>query len=189
MNYVRLGTAVINVGNNLHLILPEGAFPVTPSSGPVTSVLTPIGRVQMSPSTVTQTCHPPAVTSTQRCRTPTAVLIPALARKPSPTPAFALAHSSPASFAAPPPAVHSAVKVRSKKLRSFNCWCGFRPVSGEIIFKWFLLFSHCLPSVSWSTRLSPPKTKCHVTSDSVTSTCSQRSSSKRRRMLTMPLRK
>lgn len=129
VNYVRLGTAVINVGNNLHLILPEGTFPVAPSPGPVPSVLTPIGRVQMSPSTVTQTCHPPAVTATQRCRTPTAVLIPALARKPLPTPAFALAHSSPASLAVPPPAVHSAVKVRSKKLCSFNCWHRFRPLS------------------------------------------------------------
>ncbi|XP_069562676.1 RNA exonuclease 1 homolog [Brachyistius frenatus] len=39
LNYISLGTAVIEVGNNLHLILPDGAFPlpVTSTSSPVTS--------------------------------------------------------------------------------------------------------------------------------------------------------
>ncbi|XP_008416192.1 RNA exonuclease 1 homolog isoform X4 [Poecilia reticulata] len=43
LNCVPLGTAVIEVGSDLHLILPQGHFPLsaTSSSSPVSSVLTP----------------------------------------------------------------------------------------------------------------------------------------------------
>uniref|UniRef100_A0A3B4ZP67 Uncharacterized LOC103375798 n=1 Tax=Stegastes partitus TaxID=144197 RepID=A0A3B4ZP67_9TELE len=99
LNYVPLGTAVIEVGNNLHLILPEGAFPlpVTSSPSPPTTVLTPVSRVHPSAFTVKQTYHPPAATPVQRYHSTAPVLIPAPARKPSLTPAFASAslHLSP----------------------------------------------------------------------------------------------
>lgn len=113
INYVPLGTAVIEVGNNLHLILPEGAFPlpVTSSSSQVTSVLTPISQVHMSTVAVKQIYHPPSVTPLQRYRTTAPVLIPAPARKPSLTSAFALAHSNPAVSTTPQTPVHAAVKV------------------------------------------------------------------------------
>lgn len=114
MNYISLGTAVIGVDNNLHLILPEGLFPLPASSGSghVTSVLTPISQVTTSAVAVRQMYHPPAVTPLQRYRTTAPVLIPAPARKPSLASAFA---SSPAASAAPQAAVHAAVKVRSGK--------------------------------------------------------------------------
>lgn len=107
MNYIPLGTAVINMGNNLHLILPEGAFPlpVASSSSPVTSVLTPINQGHTSTLTVKQAYFPPAVTPVQRYRTAAPVLIPAPARKPSLTSAFALAQSSPIALTVPQPAV------------------------------------------------------------------------------------
>ncbi|XP_030272373.1 RNA exonuclease 1 homolog isoform X3 [Sparus aurata] len=94
VNYIPLGTAVIGVGNNLHLILPQGTFPlpVTSSSCPVTSVLTPISQVQTNAVAVKQTNYPPAASTVQRYRTTAPVLIPAPARKPSM--AFASAHSS-----------------------------------------------------------------------------------------------
>ncbi|XP_030593372.1 putative exonuclease GOR isoform X3 [Archocentrus centrarchus] len=84
VNYIPLGPAVIEVGNNLHLILPDGAFPVpiSSSSSPVTPILTPISQVHTSALTVRQTHHPPAVTPVQRCRPAAPVLIPAVARKP-----------------------------------------------------------------------------------------------------------
>nr|XP_046241388.1 uncharacterized protein zgc:152968 isoform X2 [Scatophagus argus]XP_046241389.1 uncharacterized protein zgc:152968 isoform X2 [Scatophagus argus] len=98
LNCIPLGTAVINMGNNLHLILPEAPFPlpVTSSSNQVTSVLTPINHVQTRAVPVKQSYYPPAVTSVQRYQTTAPVLIPAPARKPSQTSAFASAHSSPA---------------------------------------------------------------------------------------------
>lgn len=118
INYIPLGTAVIEVGHNLHLILPEGAFPlpVTSTSSPVTSVLTPISQVHTSAVAVRQMYRPPAVTPVQRYRTTAPVLIPAPARKPSLTSAFASAHSSPATSATPQAAVHAAVKVRKQPL-------------------------------------------------------------------------
>uniref|UniRef100_A0A3P8WBT9 Exonuclease domain-containing protein n=1 Tax=Cynoglossus semilaevis TaxID=244447 RepID=A0A3P8WBT9_CYNSE len=64
-NYLPLGTAVTDVGNNLHLILPEGTFPLPMSSAnsPVTSVLTPVGHVPQSNSLgVKQICLRAAVT-------------------------------------------------------------------------------------------------------------------------------
>lgn len=111
MNYLSFGTAVIEVGNNLHLILPEGAFPLsaTSSSSPVTSVLTPVSPVHMSSVSVKQTYHPAAVTPLQRYRATAPLLIPAPIRKPMLT--SAAAHSSPA--ASTQPAAHAAAdKVR-----------------------------------------------------------------------------
>lgn len=115
MNCIPIGTAVIEVGNNLHLILSKGAFPVSASSSAVTSVLTPIGPVLTSTSPVKENYHLPAVTTTQRCRTAAAVLIPAPARKPALASAFSSAHSTPASTpptTATTPAIQTAVKVR-----------------------------------------------------------------------------
>lgn len=121
MNYIPLGTAVIGVGNNLHLILPEGAFPLPVSSSPVTSVLTPISQVQTSCVAVKQMYHPPVVNPLHRYRTTAPVLIPALARKPSLTSALGSAHSIPA---APTPP-QAAVKVRRNKqpfvVQIFRC--------------------------------------------------------------------
>uniref|UniRef100_A0A665X0H9 Zgc:152968 n=1 Tax=Echeneis naucrates TaxID=173247 RepID=A0A665X0H9_ECHNA len=104
MNYLSLGTAVIEVGNNLHLILPEGTFPlpVTSSSSPVTSVLTPVSQGHTSNLPVKPTCTA-AVTHVQKYRTIAPVLIPAPTRKPLFT--SALAHSSSASSIASQPAV------------------------------------------------------------------------------------
>uniref|UniRef100_G3PL37 Exonuclease domain-containing protein n=1 Tax=Gasterosteus aculeatus aculeatus TaxID=481459 RepID=G3PL37_GASAC len=83
MNYISLGTAVIGVDNNLHLILPEGLFPLPASSGSghVTSVLTPISQVTTSAVAVRQMYHAPAVTPLQRYRTTAPVLIPCEAAK------------------------------------------------------------------------------------------------------------
>ncbi|XP_059192195.1 RNA exonuclease 1 homolog isoform X2 [Centropristis striata] len=106
-NYISFGTAVIGVGDNLHLILPDGSFPlpVTSSTSQVTSVLTPIGKVHTSTVAVRQMYHPPSVTSVQRYRTTAPVLIPAPARKPLPSAAGAAAAST-----APQPPVHTAFK-------------------------------------------------------------------------------
>ncbi|KAJ4942564.1 hypothetical protein JOQ06_012418 [Pogonophryne albipinna] len=94
MNYISLGTAVIGVGNNLHLILPEGTFPL-----PVTSI-----------------------TPMQRYRTTAPVLIPAPARKPSLTSAFAATLSSPAASTTSQTAVHAGLKlVPTKRKMKQQC--------------------------------------------------------------------
>ncbi|XP_051277789.1 RNA exonuclease 1 homolog isoform X2 [Dicentrarchus labrax] len=124
INYIPLGTAVIEVGNNLHLILPEGAFPLpgTSTSSQVTSVLTPMSQVNTSTVAVKQIYHPPAVTSVQRYRTTAPVLIPAPARKPSLTSSFASAYSSPATSTTPQAAVHATVKpVPTKRKLKQQC--------------------------------------------------------------------
>ncbi|XP_068167222.1 RNA exonuclease 1 homolog isoform X3 [Antennarius striatus] len=96
MNCIPVGTAVIEVGSNLHLILPGGAFPLpmTSSSVPATSLLTPIRPTQTSAVIVKQTSHPSAVTSVQRYRTSAPVIIPAPAQKPTLT--SSSAHLTPA---------------------------------------------------------------------------------------------
>ena len=121
INYIPVGTAVLEVGNNLHLILPQGAFPlpVSSNSSPVTSVLTPISQVRTSPVTMKQsyhpqTYHPPAVTPVQRYRTAPPLLIPAPARKPSLTSGFASAHSSTANPTAPQTANATAKVINGK---------------------------------------------------------------------------
>ncbi|XP_071339683.1 RNA exonuclease 1 homolog isoform X2 [Trachinotus anak] len=108
MNYIAMGPAVIEVGNNLHLILPEGTFPlpVNSSFSPVSSVLTPVSQVHRNTVALKQTYHSAAVTPVQRYRTTAPVLIPAPTRK-----SFlisASAHSSPASSTALQPPVHAA---------------------------------------------------------------------------------
>ncbi|KAK2901802.1 RNA exonuclease 1 homolog isoform X1 [Channa argus] len=110
MNYIPLGTAVIDMGNNLHLILPEGVFPlpVSSSSCPVTSVLTPINQVHTSTVTVRNAYCPPAITPLQRCRTAPPVFVPASTCKPSLSTTFASAHSSPAALTCPQPAIYAA---------------------------------------------------------------------------------
>ncbi|KAM4615799.1 uncharacterized protein ACJ7VT_008814 [Polymixia lowei] len=61
MNCIPVGTAMIQVGNNLHFILPEGSYPLPTASitGPITSVLTPITPVHPSPLTPIH-AYPPA---------------------------------------------------------------------------------------------------------------------------------
>ncbi|XP_042343657.1 RNA exonuclease 1 homolog [Plectropomus leopardus] len=124
MNCVSLGTAVIEVGSNLHLILPEGTFPlpVTSTSSQVTSVLTPISHMQTSTGAARQMYHPPAVTTVQRYRTMAPFLIPALARKPSLPAASAAAHSTSAVSTAPQAPVYTPVKpVPTKRKLKQQC--------------------------------------------------------------------
>ncbi|XP_055367774.1 RNA exonuclease 1 homolog isoform X2 [Betta splendens] len=113
MNYIPLGTTVINMGNNLHLILPEGAFPVpvASTSSPVTPVLTPISQVHTSTLAVKQAYFPPAVATVQRFRTAAPVLIPVPAREP----AFVPAQSSASVLTAPQPTAAKPVVKRKLK--------------------------------------------------------------------------
>uniref|UniRef100_A0AAQ4RSK3 Exonuclease domain-containing protein n=1 Tax=Gasterosteus aculeatus aculeatus TaxID=481459 RepID=A0AAQ4RSK3_GASAC len=140
MNYISLGTAVIGVDNNLHLILPEGLFPLPASSGSghVTSVLTPISQVTTSAVAVRQMYHAPAVTPLQRYRTTAPVLIPAPARKPSLASAFA---SSPAASAAPQAAVHAAVKPVPTKRKLKQCEAAKDKVPHEIRQRYVNMFT------------------------------------------------
>lgn len=71
---------VIELGSNLHLVLPEGTFPVSDTSGQVSTILTPITTVNTNPFTVRQTCYQSTATQQKLITQP--VLIPALARKP-----------------------------------------------------------------------------------------------------------
>ncbi|XP_041642485.1 RNA exonuclease 1 homolog isoform X2 [Cheilinus undulatus] len=117
MNYIPLGTAMIDMGSNVHLILPEGTFPlsVTSSSSQVTSVLTPITQVYTSPVTVKQAYNPPLLNPVQRYRTTAPVLIPAQVRKPTFNSTSALAHPSPVSCAPQSAASSTAKTVPSKR--------------------------------------------------------------------------
>ncbi|XP_060927734.1 RNA exonuclease 1 homolog [Limanda limanda] len=111
--YLPLGTPVIQVGSNLHLILPEGTFPLSVTSGscPVSSVLTPVTQVHMS--TMKQTCHKAAVTPVQRYHPTAPVLIPAPTRKTSL--AYATAHLHPsASTTSQPTAAAKPVPTKRK---------------------------------------------------------------------------
>nr|XP_015816079.2 RNA exonuclease 1 homolog [Nothobranchius furzeri] len=93
-NYIPLGSAVIEVGNNLHLILPQGGFPLASTSSPVTSVLTPVSQVHPSPVPL----DPSTVNTLLRYRPAAPVLIAAPPRRPAvPT------TSQPAIQAAPKP--------------------------------------------------------------------------------------
>ncbi|XP_061751319.1 RNA exonuclease 1 homolog isoform X3 [Nerophis ophidion] len=84
VNYVPLGSAVLNVGNNLRLILPQGTIPLTSACTVVSSVLTPITRVHTSSVTVRPpTFTSPAVASTPKYRAGVPLLIPPAARRPS----------------------------------------------------------------------------------------------------------
>ncbi|XP_061586255.1 RNA exonuclease 1 homolog [Cololabis saira] len=85
LNYIPVGTTVVEVGNGLHLILPQGAFPLSvasSTSSPVTSVLTPVSQVQPSAVTAKETYHPPGVTAVQRFRSTAPLLIDAPPRRP-----------------------------------------------------------------------------------------------------------
>ncbi|XP_047237514.1 RNA exonuclease 1 homolog isoform X2 [Girardinichthys multiradiatus] len=91
LNYIPFGTAVVEVGNNMHLILPQGSFPlsVTSTSSPVASVLTTVSQVHPKPDTFKQTNAPAAVTPLPRYRSTAPVLIAAPARRPALNSAFA----------------------------------------------------------------------------------------------------
>ncbi|TNN60163.1 putative exonuclease GOR [Liparis tanakae] len=143
MNYISLGTAVIGADNNLHLILPEGIFPLPGTSGSshVTSVLTPISQVHPNTVSVRQMYHPAAAISLQRYRTTAPMLIPAPARKPSLASAFASSHSSPAAFAAPPAAVHTAVKAVATKRRLKQSEAAKEKVPHEIRQRYVNMFT------------------------------------------------
>lgn len=69
----------MDVGNNLHLVLPEGTFPVSGSSHQVTSVLTPTSQVNVNPITIKKS-NQSGVAPAQQKRTMQPV-IPPLARK------------------------------------------------------------------------------------------------------------
>ncbi|XP_022621009.1 RNA exonuclease 1 homolog isoform X1 [Seriola dumerili] len=123
MNYLSLGTAVIEVGNNLHLILPEGTFPlpVTSSCSSIASVLTPVSQVHTSTVGMKQTYHPAVVSSLQKYRTTAPVLIPAPTRKPLLI--SALTHLSPASSTTPQPAGHAAAVKPAPTKRKLKQQC------------------------------------------------------------------
>ncbi|XP_061622993.1 putative exonuclease GOR isoform X2 [Phyllopteryx taeniolatus] len=76
INYVPVGSAVLNVGDNLRLILPQGTLPITSTSSDVTSVLTPITQLGLAPINAK-----PGTTSAQKYRPTTPLLIPAAARR------------------------------------------------------------------------------------------------------------
>ncbi|XP_075324957.1 uncharacterized protein LOC142382721 [Odontesthes bonariensis] len=116
LNYIPIGTAVIEVGNSLHLILPQGSFPVTSTCSPATSVLTPISQVHPSPVQIKQTYHPATVTPLPRYRSTAPVLIAAPPRRPALNSAFASTslHTTAASTAPQAPVLPMPVK---RKLR------------------------------------------------------------------------
>lgn len=119
LNYIPLRPAVINMGHNLHLILPEGVYPVpfASTSSSVTPVLTPISQVHTTSVSVKQAHCQPAVTPVQRYRSAAPMLIPASAIKPSLTSGFALPQTSAAALTASQPAVSTAVtKVKPQAL-------------------------------------------------------------------------
>ncbi|XP_051922876.1 RNA exonuclease 1 homolog isoform X2 [Hippocampus zosterae] len=76
--YIRVGSAVLNVDNNLRLILPQGTLPPYSTSSEVTPVFTPITQVCLGPIT-RKTLSVPA----QTYRSTASLLIPAAARRPS----------------------------------------------------------------------------------------------------------
>ncbi|XP_034548974.1 RNA exonuclease 1 homolog isoform X2 [Notolabrus celidotus] len=119
IKYIPLETAVINVGNNLHLILPQGTvtLPVTSSSSQVSSVLTPVTRVHPNHVTVRQAYNPVLLTPVQRYRSTAPMIIPAQARKRWPISASAAAHSVPAA-STPQAAVQSTAKPVATKRKS-----------------------------------------------------------------------
>lgn len=73
-----MGSAVLNVDNNLRLIFPPGTLPLNSTSSEGTSVLTPITQVCLSAMTG-KTLSVPA----QMYRSTAPLLIPAAARRPS----------------------------------------------------------------------------------------------------------
>ncbi|XP_054628304.1 RNA exonuclease 1 homolog isoform X2 [Dunckerocampus dactyliophorus] len=113
VNYVPLGSAVLNVGNNLRLILPQGAvpLPLSSASSAVTSVLN-ITPVLARPPT----CTASAVASAQKYRMCAPLLFTPAARRPSqPSTPFTsslstTATSTPALAAAKPGAIKRKAK-------------------------------------------------------------------------------
>ncbi|XP_071402351.1 RNA exonuclease 1 homolog [Centroberyx affinis] len=83
MNCIPVGATMIEVGDNLHLILPEGAYPlpITSITGPVTSVLTPIAPVHTSPVTPIHVYHPASVAPVHRYRPTLPVPVPPMPTK------------------------------------------------------------------------------------------------------------
>ncbi|XP_019741088.1 putative exonuclease GOR [Hippocampus comes] len=78
VKYIPMGSAVLNVDNNMRLILPPGTLPPNSTSSEVTPVLTPITQVCLGPITG-KTLSVPA----QTYRSTAPLLIPAAARRPS----------------------------------------------------------------------------------------------------------
>lgn len=108
VNCLPAGTAVINVGNNLHFIVSKDSVPI--GSSAVTTILTPIGHVQASVGgLVKENCLFPVVSAAQRGHTAATVLIPIPARRPAPTvPAYSVS-AAPTSV----PAGHTSFQVQS----------------------------------------------------------------------------
>ncbi|KAM7415774.1 hypothetical protein PAMA_018033 [Pampus argenteus] len=143
INYIPLGTAVLEVGNNLHLILPQGTFPlpVSSNSSPVTSVLTPISQVYKHPVTMKQAYHPPVVTTVHRFRTAPPLLIPAPVRKPSLSSGFAAAHSSAANPTTPQAANATAKPVPTKRKLKQLCEAAKDKVPHDIRQRYVNMFT------------------------------------------------
>ncbi|KAM7391229.1 hypothetical protein PAMP_021933 [Pampus punctatissimus] len=142
INYIPLGTAVLEVGNNVHLILPQGTFPlpVSTNSSPVTSVLTPISQVYKHPVTMKQAYHPPAVTPVQRYHTAPPLLIPAPVRKPSLSSGLA-AHSSAANPTTPQAANATAKPMPTKRKMKQLCEAAKDKVPHDIRQRYVNMFT------------------------------------------------
>ncbi|CAJ1069304.1 RNA exonuclease 1 homolog isoform X2 [Xyrichtys novacula] len=136
---IPIGTAVVNVGNNLHLILPTSARAFTPSQG--YSVLTPLMKGHTGPVTVKQTYHTPLLTPVQRSRTTAPVLIPAQAQKPSLNFASAAAHSGPASSAIQDSVQPTAKPVSTKRKLKQQCESSKDKVPHDIRQRYVNLFT------------------------------------------------
>ncbi|KAM9342436.1 uncharacterized protein KZ484_015160 [Pholidichthys leucotaenia] len=119
LNCIPRGPAVTEVGNNLHFILPEGAFliPATSGSSSVPPLLIPMNQIHRNTQAPKQIMHPYALTPVQRFRATTPVLIPAPACKASQTTVFppALSQSSSATSTNPQNAVQAAAKQMPAK--------------------------------------------------------------------------
>ncbi|XP_008334149.1 RNA exonuclease 1 homolog isoform X2 [Cynoglossus semilaevis] len=111
-HYPPLENAVIEVGNNFQLIIPEGTFPLPMSS--VNSPLTSVGPVPQSNSLgVKQLCFRAAVTPVQRYHTTATMLIPAQSCRPSPC--AVEAHLNPTPSTSYQPAVQPVKPVPTKR--------------------------------------------------------------------------
>ncbi|XP_053726994.1 exonuclease GOR-like isoform X1 [Synchiropus splendidus] len=115
---IPLGSTLVEVGNNVHLILPQGTFhlPVTSSASPVTSVLTPITHVQLKAAN-----FPPATMVAQKHPTRPQVIPPpnlrsALNTRAIPTAATVLPPAPAAKPAAAKRKMKEASKVPSEKV-------------------------------------------------------------------------
>ncbi|CAL8344559.1 unnamed protein product [Lota lota] len=110
MSCIPVGNAVIQVGNNLHFILPEGSYPLPISSmaNSVSTVLTPISGVNTSGM---QSFQLSTVTPVHRSRPDHSVPVHMVGHISSLPSVSALGHTGPATLFGPQGALHVPPKV------------------------------------------------------------------------------